>query len=151
VIIKAGDVHDQCGHPEKAVELYEQALEKAEDPYDKEGVYERLIPLYEKLGKDEEAERIRRMEEQDRETALPWPSSVGPLRKEKIGRNDPCPCGSGRKYKKCCLNKADVHGGNWATLGSRGGEVSRVRSLLARQACQRLWPISGKDGSEIGC
>ncbi len=22
----------------------------------------------------------------------------------KIGRNDPCPCGSGRKYKKCCLN-----------------------------------------------
>jgi uncharacterized protein len=23
---------------------------------------------------------------------------------EKTGRNDPCPCGSGRKYKKCCLN-----------------------------------------------
>ena len=23
----------------------------------------------------------------------------------KIGRNDPCPCGSGRKYKQCCLNK----------------------------------------------
>ncbi|MEA3331225.1 MAG: SEC-C metal-binding domain-containing protein [Campylobacterota bacterium] len=22
-----------------------------------------------------------------------------------VGRNDPCPCGSGRKYKKCCLNK----------------------------------------------
>ena len=22
----------------------------------------------------------------------------------KIGRNDPCPCGSGRKYKVCCLN-----------------------------------------------
>lgn len=21
----------------------------------------------------------------------------------KIGRNDPCPCGSGRKYKKCCM------------------------------------------------
>jgi uncharacterized protein YecA (UPF0149 family) len=20
-----------------------------------------------------------------------------------VGRNDPCPCGSGRKYKKCCL------------------------------------------------
>ena len=29
-----------------------------------------------------------------------------PVRKEsKIGRNDPCPCGSGKKYKKCCLNK----------------------------------------------
>ncbi|PHS37974.1 MAG: hypothetical protein COB07_09335 [Sulfurovum sp.] len=24
---------------------------------------------------------------------------------EKTGRNDPCPCGSGKKYKKCCLNK----------------------------------------------
>jgi len=24
---------------------------------------------------------------------------------KKIGRNDPCPCGSGKKYKKCCINK----------------------------------------------
>jgi hypothetical protein len=24
---------------------------------------------------------------------------------KKIGRNDPCPCGSGKKYKKCCLQK----------------------------------------------
>ena len=23
--------------------------------------------------------------------------------KPKVGRNDPCPCGSGKKYKKCCL------------------------------------------------
>lgn len=23
----------------------------------------------------------------------------------KVGRNDPCPCGSGKKYKKCCLQK----------------------------------------------
>ncbi|RPJ05580.1 MAG: preprotein translocase subunit SecA, partial [Deltaproteobacteria bacterium] len=22
---------------------------------------------------------------------------------KKVGRNDPCPCGSGKKYKKCCL------------------------------------------------
>lgn len=26
----------------------------------------------------------------------------------KIGRNDPCPCGSGKKYKKCCLSKDEV-------------------------------------------
>jgi hypothetical protein len=25
------------------------------------------------------------------------------INEEKIGRNDPCPCGSGKKYKKCCL------------------------------------------------
>ena len=24
---------------------------------------------------------------------------------KKVGRNDPCPCGSGKKYKQCCLNK----------------------------------------------
>jgi|TARA_R100000027_G_scaffold45320_1_gene34347 peptide deformylase len=24
---------------------------------------------------------------------------------KKVGRNDPCPCGSGKKYKKCCLRK----------------------------------------------
>ena len=23
--------------------------------------------------------------------------------REKLGRNDPCPCGSGRRFKKCCL------------------------------------------------
>lgn len=26
----------------------------------------------------------------------------GEIRKIKVGRNDPCPCGSGKKYKKCC-------------------------------------------------
>ncbi len=29
----------------------------------------------------------------------------GPLTQAKVGRNAPCPCGSGRKYKKCCLRK----------------------------------------------
>ncbi len=28
-----------------------------------------------------------------------------PVRKTKIGPNDPCPCGSGKKYKKCCRDK----------------------------------------------
>ena len=28
-----------------------------------------------------------------------------PIRKEKTGRNDPCPCGSGKKYKFCCMKK----------------------------------------------
>jgi len=28
-----------------------------------------------------------------------------PVEKPKVGRNDPCPCGSGKKYKKCCLGK----------------------------------------------
>ena len=28
-----------------------------------------------------------------------------PRRFDKVGRNEPCPCGSGQKYKKCCLNR----------------------------------------------
>jgi preprotein translocase subunit SecA len=28
--------------------------------------------------------------------------SAGPVAREKISRNAPCPCGSGKKYKKCC-------------------------------------------------
>jgi methionyl aminopeptidase len=30
------------------------------------------------------------------------------LKHSKVGRNDPCPCGSGLKYKKCCAGKADA-------------------------------------------
>ena len=34
------------------------------------------------------------------------PSTQAPIRRreDRIGRNDPCPCGSGKKYKKCCLH-----------------------------------------------
>lgn len=36
-----------------------------------------------------------------------------PIRVEhKVGRNDPCPCGSGKKYKKCCLRKEGYSGGS---------------------------------------
>jgi uncharacterized protein len=35
-----------------------------------------------------------------------YPPSNSPVRRHapKVGRNDPCPCGSGKKYKKCCLH-----------------------------------------------
>ncbi len=35
------------------------------------------------------------------------PDVSKPVKREgkKVGRNEPCPCGSGKKYKKCCLNK----------------------------------------------
>ena len=36
-------------------------------------------------------------------TSKPAPKRVG----KKVGPNDPCPCGSGKKYKKCCYLKAD--------------------------------------------
>ena len=27
------------------------------------------------------------------------------MHKKRVGRNEPCPCGSGKKYKKCCYRK----------------------------------------------
>ena len=37
------------------------------------------------------------------EDEQPLPPPVEPIHTEKaVGRNDPCPCGSGKKYKKCC-------------------------------------------------
>lgn len=39
-------------------------------------------------------------------SGIPFPfpanSPQAPFRGQKTGRNDPCPCGSGRKYKRCC-------------------------------------------------
>jgi uncharacterized protein len=35
---------------------------------------------------------------------------VLPIRSQKVGRNEPCPCGSGKKFKKCCVEKDDAGG-----------------------------------------
>jgi hypothetical protein len=37
----------------------------------------------------------------------------------KTGRNDPCPCGSGKKYKKCCLAETFVEAGREETVRKR--------------------------------
>lgn len=41
-------------------------------------------------------------EKEIEESAYHLEPSHQPIRVEKIGRNDPCPCGSVLKYKKCC-------------------------------------------------
>ncbi len=37
-------------------------------------------------------------------TEYPTTANQPLVKGKKIGRNDPCPCGSGKKYKKCCLH-----------------------------------------------
>lgn len=32
---------------------------------------------------------------------------VAPARSARVGRNEPCPCGSGKKFKRCCADKAN--------------------------------------------
>jgi hypothetical protein len=38
-------------------------------------------------------------------TLVDFDSKRAPLMQTNLGRNDPCHCGSGKKYKKCCLAK----------------------------------------------
>jgi hypothetical protein len=40
--------------------------------------------------------------EKRKEIKAAYNSTKTVVKGEKIGRNDPCPCGSGKKYKKCC-------------------------------------------------
>jgi preprotein translocase subunit SecA len=46
--------------------------------------------------------------------------------KDRVGRNDPCPCGSGKKYKNCCMRKTAAAQGV-APVSSRGGRPRRRR------------------------
>ncbi|HLE85676.1 MAG TPA: SEC-C metal-binding domain-containing protein [Thermoanaerobaculia bacterium] len=55
----------------------------------------------------------------------------------KIGRNDPCPCGSGKKYKRCCLERdraAAAEGGQRRWTWLRGGWGRWPRGIRVR------WP-----------
>jgi len=48
---------------------------------------------------------------------------------EKVGRNDPCPCGSGKKFKKCCESKVTKRTiGNAQVLGGS----QKMSSLFSR-------------------
>ena len=71
---------------------------------DREQVVERLITLYEEMGKTEKVKEFKKIYAPLQRT-LPKVGKINkpaPAKSEKIGRNAPCPCGSGKKYKKCC-------------------------------------------------
>jgi len=51
----------------------------------------------------------------------------------EVGRNDPCPCGSGKKYKNCCINKGDVFLQKLAKKAKRKEEGSLVSRLIKRK------------------
>jgi len=48
-----------------------------------------------------------------------------------IGRNDPCPCGSGKKYKRCCLAKDAPAPGAWTT-GERDSALASLMRFARR-------------------
>lgn len=70
--------------------------------FDKEKLYKNMVgaqadwlydlPQWEPIFPEEKRKELYKEQKQS-----------GTIRKEKkVGRNDPCPCGSGKKYKKCC-------------------------------------------------
>lgn len=94
---------------------------------------EALRPIY-LLGADEvtmDEEALTRWPDQREELTKQIPASLGVIyrfwlpyrealhqrtitaslerRRPKIGRNDPCPCGSGKKFAKCCGAAASLH------------------------------------------
>jgi preprotein translocase subunit SecA len=81
--------------------MFEEMMDRQED--------ETLRYLFLMRTPDEEEEMIRQYQRRKRREqaqmqmigagAAEKPKQV--IRKEKVGRNDPCPCGSGKKYKKC--------------------------------------------------
>ena len=51
----------------------------------------------------EQLAAVHRMQSSGQQRQEGRSASSSPVR--EVGRNDPCPCGSGKKYKKCCLGK----------------------------------------------
>ena len=70
--------------------------------FDKEKLYKNMVaakaewlyelPLWEAIFTEERRKELYK--EQKNSTTI--------RKEKKVGRNDPCPCGSGKKYKKCC-------------------------------------------------
>lgn len=92
-------------------EQYEKAEEVLLAGYARSGlrdvkyVVEGLVNLYNDMGKSDKANEFQKIydkfqsaepEDYDRD-------NPEPVRVVKVGRNEPCPCGSGKKYKKCCM------------------------------------------------
>lgn len=63
---------------------------------------EHPLPSEEDFENDEFGEE--EFEEDEYEEPEPPPLTIV-RRNERVGRNDPCPCGSGKKFKKCCYGK----------------------------------------------
>jgi len=62
---------------------------------------------------------------------------------QKTARNEPCPCGSGRKYKKCCLSKDRKVRAAAREVAERAITLSRSRALAFTRSTsvEDIWAI----------
>ena len=61
------------------------------------------------------------------------PSRPAASRRDRVGRNDPCPCGSGKKYKHCCMKKGAAGTGETATASVGPGGRKRAKKKRSRK------------------
>ncbi|MCA0970666.1 SEC-C domain-containing protein [Halobacillus litoralis] len=88
---------------DRAIEILHQALE-VKGISDREDVLLRLEELLKDAGRTDEAKEVKRELKKDAPgRSVMFMEPKNQVKADKIGRNDPCPCGSGKKHKKCCL------------------------------------------------
>ncbi len=68
---------------------------------------------------------------------------------KKIGRNEPCPCGSGKKYKHCCLGKK-VATTDRSTSKPENQDINRLSIMRFQQKLQDKPEELEKMGQQIG-
>ena len=102
----------------KGINLRAYAQEKPTDAYKREGyeMFSEMIDAIQsetlrrmylvRVKKDEEIKRERVAKESGENVGGDDSLKKKPRTVKKVGRNDPCPCGSGLKYKKCCGRNA---------------------------------------------
>jgi tetratricopeptide (TPR) repeat protein len=95
---KAGDVYRALGEADSAEAYYRRSLAESHTSLERSEALTRLVSLLCEIGRERDASDLLQLEEQ--RFLAPRPAPV--VRDApKVGRNDPCPCGSGKKYKKC--------------------------------------------------
>lgn len=51
----------------------------------------------------------------------------------EVGRNDPCPCGSGKKYKKCCgMNKGSLRSFSKETAEGTHSKLKNITNIISQ-------------------
>lgn len=97
------------GKNEKAYEIMERGLTTVESSTASADLmlfYSNAEGVFKRLGKTEKAAYCAKKDREQQLKAKPASTSSSnkqkPITVSKVGRNDPCPCGSGKKYKKCC-------------------------------------------------
>lgn len=73
----------------------------------RDGEIKRMTEIFE-VPDDNRESALRRRYEQALQKVFGEGGELLSIKQAKIGRNDPCPCGSGRKFKKCCESRMNV-------------------------------------------